>query len=73
MTKLSKFYPGYPEPGGSATVRQLLNHTSGIMSYTSIPGWMERGKYQQAVHHGPARRSIPRPAVAVEAGRKMGL
>ena len=38
--KLSKFYPGYPEPGGSATVRQLLNHTSGIMSYTSIPGWM---------------------------------
>jgi CubicO group peptidase (beta-lactamase class C family) len=38
--KLSKFYPGYPEPGGNATVRQLLNHTSGIMSYTSIPGWM---------------------------------
>ena len=37
---LSKFIPGYPAPGGAATVRQLLNHTSGIMDYTEIPGWM---------------------------------
>ncbi|MES2338884.1 MAG: serine hydrolase domain-containing protein [Pseudomonadota bacterium] len=37
---LSKFLPGYPAPGGAATVRQLLNHTSGIRSYTGIPGWM---------------------------------
>jgi len=38
--RLDKFLPGYPTPGGAATVRQLLNHTSGIQSYTSIPGWM---------------------------------
>lgn len=37
---LSKFLPDYPQPGGSATVRQLLNHTSGIQSYTDIPGAM---------------------------------
>ncbi len=37
---LSKFFPDYPEPGASATVRQLLNHTSGIQSYTGIAGWM---------------------------------
>lgn len=37
---LSKFFPNYPEPGASATVRQLLNHTSGIKSYTSMLGWM---------------------------------
>ena len=37
---LSKFLPEYPNPGASVTVRQLLNHTSGIPSYTSIPGWM---------------------------------
>ena len=37
---LSKFFPDYPQPGASATVRQLLNHTSGIQSYTGIPGWM---------------------------------
>lgn len=37
---LSKFLPDYP--GGEAvTVRMLLNHTSGIRSYTSIPGVME--------------------------------
>lgn len=37
---VSRFYRGYPAPGGAATVRQLLNHTSGIQSYTGIPGWM---------------------------------
>jgi D-alanyl-D-alanine carboxypeptidase len=37
---VSRFLPGYPQPGASATVRQLLNHTSGIQSYTGIPGWM---------------------------------
>jgi CubicO group peptidase (beta-lactamase class C family) len=37
---LSKFVPDYPQPGATATVRQLLNHSSGVMSYTSIPGWM---------------------------------
>ncbi len=37
---LSKFLPDYPQPGASATVRELLDHTSGIQSYTDIPGWM---------------------------------
>ena len=37
---VSRFLPDYPQPGASATVRQLLNHTSGIQSYTSIPGFM---------------------------------
>ncbi|MHA6722539.1 serine hydrolase domain-containing protein [Sphingomonas sp. RS2018] len=37
---VTKFIPGYPAPGGAATVRQLLNHTSGIKSYTGVPGWM---------------------------------
>jgi CubicO group peptidase (beta-lactamase class C family) len=37
---LTKFISDYPQPGGSATVRQLLNHTSGIQPYTGIPGWM---------------------------------
>lgn len=37
---LSTYLPDYPEPGASIPVRRLLNHTSGIPSYTSIPGWM---------------------------------
>ncbi len=36
---LSKFLPTFPG-GRGITVRQLLNHTSGIQSYTDIPGWM---------------------------------
>jgi len=45
---LSKFVPGYPAPGASATVRQLLNHTSGVMPYTNIPGWMVEAKTSKA-------------------------
>jgi len=41
---VTKFVPGYPGSGGKATVRQLLNHTSGIQSYTGIPGWMAGDK-----------------------------
>jgi len=36
---LSKYVPGYPN-GDRITVLQLLNHTSGVKSYTGIPGYM---------------------------------
>ena len=36
---LTKFVPGYPD-GDKVSVRMLLNHTSGIRSYTDIPGVM---------------------------------
>jgi len=36
---LTKFVPGYAG-GERVTVRMLLNHTSGIRSYTDIPGFM---------------------------------
>ena len=37
---LANFLPEYPG-GDAVTVRMLLDHTSGIRSYTSIPGVME--------------------------------
>lgn len=38
---LAKYLPDYP--GGEAiTVAQLLNHTSGIKSYTNIAGYMDQ-------------------------------
>jgi CubicO group peptidase (beta-lactamase class C family) len=36
---LSKFFPDYPGAAG-ITVRHLLTHTSGIASYTALPGFM---------------------------------
>ena len=44
---LAKFVPGYPG-GDKVTVRMLLNHTSGIRSYTDMPGVMD-GPIQKTV------------------------
>ncbi|HSB63841.1 MAG TPA: serine hydrolase domain-containing protein [Thermoanaerobaculia bacterium] len=43
---LGKFVPAFPEPGRSATVRMLLNHTSGIRSMTSLGPryWAQAGR-----------------------------
>lgn len=38
---LSRWLPQYPQ-WGRVTVRQLLNHTSGIPSYTANAGWQAR-------------------------------
>lgn len=37
---ITKFLPGYPTHGHVITLEHLLNHTSGIRSYTGIPGYM---------------------------------
>jgi len=36
---ITKFIPDYPTQGKIITVEHLLNHTSGIKSYTSMPLW----------------------------------
>lgn len=38
---ISKTLPDYPTHGHLITIEHLLTHTSGIASYTSIPGYME--------------------------------
>jgi CubicO group peptidase (beta-lactamase class C family) len=38
--RIEKHVPGYPTHGHTITIEHLLTHTSGIQSYTSIPGWM---------------------------------
>lgn len=37
--ELTKFIPDYPTHGKKITVEQLLNHTSGIKSYTEMAEW----------------------------------
>lgn len=49
---LSKFLPDYPN-GAAISVRQLLNHTSGVKSYTDIEGVMD----------GPIRRDLDTAAL----------
>jgi len=40
---LQRFVPSFPTPGRRITIRQLLTHTSGIPSYTSIGrAWREK-------------------------------
>lgn len=52
---LSRFLPDYPN-GRAITLTQLLNHTSGIKSYTTLPGYM----------HGPVRRDLTTAQLVAE-------
>jgi CubicO group peptidase (beta-lactamase class C family) len=38
---LSKYVPQFPLQGKKVSIRELLNHTSGIHSYTSSPDWQK--------------------------------
>ncbi|MBE0645945.1 MAG: serine hydrolase [Bacteroidetes bacterium] len=43
QAKLRNYIPEYPSSqADDVTIHMLLNHTSGIPSYTSLPGFMER-------------------------------
>ncbi|QIK78337.1 beta-lactamase family protein [Sphingomonas piscis] len=37
---LSSVFPGWPQPGARASIRQLLNHTSGLPDYSKVPGFI---------------------------------
>ena len=43
---VSRFFPDWPQPGANATVRQLLNHTSGIQDFSKIPGWIAANRHR---------------------------
>ena len=42
--KISKYLPGLPAAWKDVTVRQLLNHTSGIRSYTSVKDFFKTAR-----------------------------
>lgn len=48
--EITKFLPGYPTQGHKVTVHHLLNHTSGIKSYTSLGPkfWNEAARLELA-------------------------
>ena len=39
--EITKYIPDYPTQGKTITIHNLLNHTSGIKSYTNLPSFME--------------------------------
>lgn len=41
---ITKFIPDYPTQGKTITVHHLLNHTSGIKSYTNMPSFMTEAR-----------------------------
>ena len=42
--EITKFIPDYPTNGKTITIHQLLNHTSGIKSYTAMQSFREKAR-----------------------------
>ncbi len=60
---LGKFVPSFPEPGRSATLRQILSHTSGIRSMTSLGPryWAQAGREIEPADLAAHLRRTSRP------------
>lgn len=41
---ISRFFPDWPQPTAGATVRQLLNHSSGLQDFSKITGWIAKNR-----------------------------
>ena len=79
---IDKYLPGYPMQGHVITVEHLLTHTSGIQSYTDIPGWMTsriterhdgagtRGRLQEGADAVRARRAVPLQQLRLRPARR---
>jgi CubicO group peptidase (beta-lactamase class C family) len=48
--KITEYLPDLPKAWGEVTVRQLLNHTSEIYSYTSLPEFFENGNSRRELN-----------------------
>jgi len=46
---ITEYLDDYPTHGHEITIEHLLTHTSGIMSYTNLPGYMEGGDIRRDV------------------------
>ncbi len=57
---LTRFLPDYPTQGHEVTVRQLLQHTSGIKSFTSLPSY-RRDLHQPVTHEDIIKRFKDEP------------
>ena len=44
---IAKHVPGFPEPAARATIRHLLNHSSGIADYSKLPGFIAQNRDKQ--------------------------
>jgi D-alanyl-D-alanine carboxypeptidase len=62
---VDRLLPGLLPDGGSITIRELLNHTSGLFDYTDDMAWSGQVIAQ------PDRRWSPRELVAVAAGHAL--
>lgn len=45
---ITKYIPDYPTQGKKITIQQLLNHTSGIKSYTSMPTFVSQARIDRS-------------------------
>lgn len=43
---LSRFFLDWPPPAARATVRQLLNHSSGLQDFSKVPGWIAANRHR---------------------------
>ncbi|HJY59259.1 MAG TPA: serine hydrolase [Streptosporangiaceae bacterium] len=63
MIPVGRYLPGVIPAGGKITIRELLQHRSGLANYTGYPSWTDPGR-AMAVYQAARRaafRGLPGP------------
>jgi hypothetical protein len=73
MIPVGRYLPGVIPAGGKITIRELLQHRSGLANYTGYPSWMDPGR-AIAVYQAARRAAfLGLPAPALRTGKAVGL
>jgi D-alanyl-D-alanine carboxypeptidase len=61
MIREGRYLPGVTPAGGKITIRELLQHRSGLANYTDCPSWMGQAEQSPSIGQLDALRFAASP------------
>lgn len=67
---MGRYLPGVIPAGGKITIRELLQHRSGLANYTDYPSWMDQAEQTPSIRQLDAPRSAASQRLPFVPGRQ---
>jgi D-alanyl-D-alanine carboxypeptidase len=70
MIPVGPYLPGVIPAGGKITIRELLQHRSGLANYTDYPSWMDQAEQSPSISQLDAPRFAASQPLLFAPGRQ---